>query len=506
MNKGIIPSVTEKINTHIEQMSAQLDAQFSRSKEDQSTMLHYVKTCRSTFEEEAFNEVDSLILSWLSYLRIPEDVLPKKALNSPVTAENSIFSDTDSCLIRELLREEYYTDMLLDIWSPDETLEMLYAMALSPRFEKIRLCMRREELDHEAAKQFAAITFQISPDLTYVAFRGTDKTLTGWEEDFRLCLIDPVPSQTLAAEYLAAVGQVFRGTLITGGHSKGGNLAVYAAANCDTEVQERIREIYTHDGPGFLMEDLQKDGFKRIQSKIRKTAPQFSVFGMLMRQETEPKIIYSYEKGIMQHNAASWKTEGCGFSEYRYPDRTSQVLKNKLNNWIDGLTNEERKMFIDTVFNILDETGMEKFGDLKTNLTEITPVVIRELQKLDPSMQRFLFDLLRQLVFASKENRDPNAELQADTHQSDEASTTYDEDIEQNNSTQGDHATNNYAKGSPFASLFSRGENHSTDELTQEEIDRQNALDELNGKTSEREAEEKKKSLAELMKKYDELN
>ncbi len=375
-----------------------------------STMVQYAILCQASYEEQPFNEVDSLILSWLSYLRIPEEVLPVHPLNSPVQADNAIFSDTARCQIKDLLKSNYYDEMLHDIWSPEDTLIMLLALNANPRFEHMRICLRREELDHEEGKQFAALTFQVTPELTYIAFRGTDKTLTGWEEDFRLALLDPVPAQVLAEDYLSAVGKIFRGSLIAGGHSKGGNLAVYASALCDQEVQERILQVYSHDGPGFLQGDLEKEGMLRIQPRIRKTAPQFSIFGMLLRQETEPKIIYSYEHGIMQHNAASWKTDGYGFAAYDNPSQTSRILKNKLNNWIEGLNNEQRKIFIDMVFRILNETGMEKFGDPNVPMSEIIQVVLRELGQLDPAMRLFLMDLIRQFLQASEENRDPNAE------------------------------------------------------------------------------------------------
>ncbi len=166
----------------------------------------------------------------------------------------------------------------------------------------------------------------------------------------------------------------------------------------------------TVDGPGFLSGDLEKEEFKRIQPRIRKTAPQFSLFGMLLRQETEPKIIYSYEHGFMQHNAMSWMTEGYGLAEYNHPSQTSQMLKNKLNNWIEGLDNDQRKTFIDMVFRILNETGMEKFGDPNVPMSEIIQVIWRELGKLDSSMRYFLLDLVKQFLQASEENKDPNAQ------------------------------------------------------------------------------------------------
>ncbi|MDO4491844.1 MAG: DUF2974 domain-containing protein [Lachnospiraceae bacterium] len=406
----MLNTVTEIVSEKVTETVNEVNQHFAQIRKQKSTIVEYARFCTATFDEEPFNEVDSLILSWVAYLKLPEEMLPGGPLERAVGDGDELFRDTSSCRFSDLLQAGYYSGMLSQIWSADETLELLQALAQSPRFCRVRLCLHREELDREEVKQFAALTCQLKPDLTYVAFRGTDKTITGWEEDFRLCLIDPVPSQTLAARYLSAVGRIFRGKLLVGGHSKGGNLAVYAAAFCDPEVQERIETVYSHDGPGFLPEDLTREGFRRIQPRIQKTAPQFSVFGMLMEQETEPKIIYSYETGIMQHNAMSWKTEGYGLVECENSSIISQKLKNKLNNWLNGLTQEERRLFIDTVIHILDETGIEKFGAFPASLAELLPVVIREFSKLSPEMQDFLFGLLKEFLLASDEESEGEKE------------------------------------------------------------------------------------------------
>ena len=410
MGKGLTWSVTDKMHTHKEHLREKITNKGQMHEENthkehtnakQSTIISYARKQEASFAELPINEVDSLILTWLTYLHLPEEILPRREMPEGEEAKFLALTETESCRIADFLKEEYFKELLCEIWSPEETLEMLHALAKNPRFADVRFCMRREALEYKVGKQFAAVTYQLPNDLVYVAFRGTDKTFTGWEEDFRLCLKEPVPSQQMAADYLTAVANIFRGKLCVGGHSKGGNLAVYAAAHTTPEVQNRIETIFTHDGPGFLPEDLEFEGFRRIQPLIRKTAPQFSIFGMLMKQESLPKIIYSYEHGIMQHNATSWKVDELSFSEYRYPDKAAQFLKNKVNNWIDGLSFAERERFIDIIFNILEEVDFERFADLKTNLTLITPVVIREIRDLDPAMQRFLVDILKQLVFAS---------------------------------------------------------------------------------------------------------
>lgn len=375
-----------------------------------STLLAYASYCTESFAEEAFNEVDSLLFSWMAYLKIPTGVLPSKILITDDRHEDCIYKDTDSCKISDFVKDEYLSELVYKVNSQVETIAIIKAAAKNPRFANVRLCLRREETDRVEGKQFAAVCFQISPELTYVAFRGTDSTLTGWKEDFRLCLNNPVPSQKLAAEYLSAVGHIFRGKLLVGGHSKGGNLAVYAAANCDVEVQERIQSVYSHDGPGFTKAELLKEGYAKIRSRIQKTAPQFSIFGMLLRQEAEPKIIYSFGDGLLQHDATSWKTEWYSLSDYWYSNKISTHIKNKLNNWLESLSDEDKETFIDWLFGVLEHTGFNSVEELKANIITLLPVFMKEFAMLNSDMQKFLMELVGQFIFASDENRDPSAE------------------------------------------------------------------------------------------------
>lgn len=125
------------------------------------------------------------------------------------------------------------------------------ALAASPRFRNIQMLGYTEQFDAAEEKQFAAVCFQITPDLCYIAFRGTDSTLVGWKEDFNMAFKCPVPSQKTAVRYLTDAARHCRGKILVGGHSKGGNLAVYAAVKCSEDIQKRIERVYSHDGPGF---------------------------------------------------------------------------------------------------------------------------------------------------------------------------------------------------------------------------------------------------------------
>ena len=169
-----------------------------------------------------------------------------------------------------------------------------------------------------AMPQFAAMTFDLPDGSSYIAFRGTDATIVGWKEDFNMAFQYPVPSQAEAADYLNEAARHCRGKLYVGGHSKGGNLAVYAAANCRPDVSARLARVFSHDGPGFLEQALQSEAFRQVLPKIEKTLPQSSMIGMLLEHQENYKIVKSSSISIWQHNPFSWEINGDDFS-YRAP-------------------------------------------------------------------------------------------------------------------------------------------------------------------------------------------
>ena len=107
-------------------------------------------------------------------------------------------------------------------------------------------------LDVGKGEQFAALTIETGDGRLYLSFRGTDDTLAGWREDFELACMPEVPAQKKALQYVEEVARQFpRKKLRLGGHSKGGNLAVYAGVFCPAAVQRRIAAVWSNDGPGF---------------------------------------------------------------------------------------------------------------------------------------------------------------------------------------------------------------------------------------------------------------
>ena len=214
-----------------------------------------------TFAELPFTEADSLALSQLAYARMPDNV-PRYHENAE-TADGMIATVP----IHDLLRAECYDDMFGKVWSPSMNVDLLRAMSESPRWRNLRVGAYVDEFDAETTKQFSACVFELGNGTLYVAFRGTDSSIVGWKEDFMMAFRRPVASQEAAARYLTELAGHWAGPIMVGGHSKGGNLAVYAAANVPGEIQGRITAVYSHDGPGFDEAFFDEDGYARIAPK-----------------------------------------------------------------------------------------------------------------------------------------------------------------------------------------------------------------------------------------------
>ena len=352
-------------------------------------ILHYAKYYMYSFAQKPFNELDSAIFSWLSYLRIQDDT------------DNSY--SKEGMPLYKLLRAENYESMFHELFDIEGTFDLMVAVISNPRFRDVKICFYRSEYDKEADLQFSAMTFKLPDSLYYVAYRGTDYTMTAWKEDLLLMLKNAIPAQKLSVKYLDKVASHLEGKFYVGGHSKGGNLAVYAASHCDLEVQNRILTVYSHDGPGFLHDELQNEGFKNIQSRIEKTIPQASYVGMLMENEVEPKVVESGETSILQHSVLSWKIVNDSFVSAQEPSMASRVIVKRVNEWLNGLNNEQRVIFIDCVFKILDDLKIEDVGDLGKDFPRLLPSIVASISKMDENHRRFMMDALHLIFFDDKD-------------------------------------------------------------------------------------------------------
>ncbi len=315
-------------------------------------ILSYIKWRGDiSFAERPFNEVDNLVFAMLSYIDF--SVVISELENKEVLPLNEAYR-----LIMEKQGGLGYKYHSLS----EVPLEFIQEAAASKRFGSCNISHYTDTLDENLQIQFAALHLDIGDGTVYLAFRGTDQSILGWREDFTMSY-QIVPAQMEAVKYLEkTMGTNCKYRL--GGHSKGGNLAIYAAMMCNDRLKGQIVEIYDNDGPGFSREMLKKEQYSVIQPKIKRFIPAFSVIGMLFEHDCNTKIIMSSNSGLMQHDGMSWEAEGDHFLAVKDLAGDCQFINNIFDVWMENVGMEQRKVFTDNFFDALEAGGAKNINEL----------------------------------------------------------------------------------------------------------------------------------------------
>lgn len=337
-----------------------------------------------TFSQAPFNPVDNLILSCLGYV-VLDGLVSGFDCEEPATVEETA---------RLFVQLPESVKKLRD--HKDE--KLLEKMGQSRRFGKLPLLYHVDLMDCAAEKQFAAITIALEDGSHYVAYRGTDLSVTGWKEDFNMTFRSGVPAQLEAVHYLQQVAQKTEGPLYVGGHSKGGNLAIYAAAFADDAVQQRIVAVYNNDGPGFLEDVIAHTGYQAIYERIQTFIPQTSLFGMMLEHAEPFMIIESSGHFIMQHDPYSWNVLGSDFVYMEQVTASGRFLDTTIRGWLAGLTMEQRERFVDALFDILHTAEADTLQDLVKNWLTNAGDVWQTLRDVDDETAEMIRRTLRLLV------------------------------------------------------------------------------------------------------------
>ncbi len=302
-----------------------------------------------TFSQDPFNAVDALVFSALTYIRYVGDVEAQPRIPTPVKeAADALFAMPD---YESRARAQH-------------DLDLLHLAAQSRRFGESRICLYRDEFIPEQETQFAAMTFLLDEGSMVLAFRGTDNSLVGWKEDFNMTFQQTIPAQRLAAQYTRDVALEFSNPMHLAGHSKGGNLAVFAAARSSPMVQARILSVSSNDGPGFTKYLMGDPGYLAMVPKINTYIPQSSVIGMLLEHEEPYTVIRSKTVGILQHDPYSWEVLGREFIPVQEVTETSAFLDATIKTWFAEMTNLERNQLVDVMFTLLGTGGVENALDI----------------------------------------------------------------------------------------------------------------------------------------------
>jgi len=357
-------------------------------------IIDYVKYELSNFKDKEFKAVDSLVLSQFCYIDF-ERLVPGFSNEFPPVR------------IKDVLKAEHFNTMLKGVLDLEKNLYLLYALAASPRFRDIKMKFYVNRLDYKQEKQFSAVTYQIDEHTHYISYRGTDTTFVGWKEDFNMAFKSPIPSQEEGVEYLNTVGKLVNGNLIIGGHSKGGNIAVYSAMKCLPEIQDRIKKVYSHDGPGFKESIFSTPEYARIKDKIHKILPQSSIIGMLLQTQESYTVIKSNRSGIMQHDPFSWAIEGDDFHYVNNISNSSLNINKALNEWLSNLPEEKREVFIDVLYSTINSTNAKTIGDLSEVHIKDFAKILKTFRSIDRETRKFVSQTIRDLIVLYVRNMNP---------------------------------------------------------------------------------------------------
>ncbi len=341
-----------------------------------------------SFVQDPPNAVDALIFSALSYVQFAGRVqqYPEQPISLKDAAEEFFLLEEPEACVRV-----------------KNDLELLREAALTRRFGNTSLTNYRDMLIPEQETQFGAVTFHLDDGTVFLAFRGTDNSLVGWKEDFNMSFQQTVPAQRLAQQYVREIAAEYSVPMRLGGHSKGGNLAVFSASRSSPLVQQQILEIYNNDGPGFTKYMMGDPGYLAMVPRIKTFVPQSSVIGMLLEHEEPYIVIRSKTVSLLQHDPYSWEVLGREFVRMEEITEDSRFLDATIKTWFAEMTNQERNQLVDVLFGLLGTGGVESTLDI------LHPKNIRNYIRAlssDENMRRILSGEFQSLVEAARKTKE----------------------------------------------------------------------------------------------------
>lgn len=316
-----------------------------------------------------FNEIDNVVLSYLAYADFGELLQEEKRRVSIETCFKRFCKKHDLANVRESKLFIERAPLVLE------------DMVCGARFRGTKVVHFREVFDKEKVQQFAALVFLLPDGTRYVSFRGTDLSITGWKEDFLMSFTAETEGAKEAVSYLNEVAACVEGDLILGGHSKGGNFAMFAAAFAEDAVKERILKVYNNDGPGFREEIVRSAAYRELLPKITNIVPQTSIIGRLLSNEAAHTVVKSTAAGIFQHDVTTWEVTKDKFVRTE-PDAFSDFVEKSLGTWLETMDDEARKSLVETVFSMIEMTEAETFAEFGENLFKNTGLIIKGLGRL----------------------------------------------------------------------------------------------------------------------------
>lgn len=318
-------------------------------------ILDYVRTYgKDSMKERHFCSADALVLAQLSYINW-SSAIPELKDNKPfISLRETLYAGNVEQMVRGSVFKESNRDLF-------------YLTANSPRFGGIKMNFYVEMWNIERNMQVSALTCILPCGMACVIYMGTDESLNGWQENFSMVYRFPVPAQEYACIYLRQVAKQISEPLILCGHSKGGNLAAYAAAMCGAEIQNRIRRIYNFDGPGFWTNFLESKEYASIRPRIRKYLAPESLIGLLLTDDARTFIVECNAHGMLQHDPYQWELFNGRLRKARKFNAEKRKAAEQLNKKILTISKDKAETVIESFFEALNDCGLSKLSEVNSD-------------------------------------------------------------------------------------------------------------------------------------------
>lgn len=238
------------------------------------------------------------------------------------------------------------------------------------RYQKVLLSGFQIHSLNDLERQCGGLTVQIEPHTKAVVFRGADGTKLGWQSDLKI-LYNPILSdwQTFSQSYLAQVAAIASDTLQIIGFSKGGSMAIYAASHADGTLKRQITQIINFDGPQIFEDHLSATQFK---THFQTFVPQLPFFTIGSKFATPVHVVNSTTSGIWQHDIYSWQLhddQPVILGDVRLGDT---FLSTTLPKWLQQQTQGDAHRFVNTFWEILNQTNAISVNDLLKHWQQVT--------------------------------------------------------------------------------------------------------------------------------------
>ena len=355
---------------------------------DKNIVGYVSQYCNDSFDKRPFCKEDALVLCQFSYLKFDE-LLPET---------NGI-----PMSLSKMVASEKFDTLFSDFRYEKDNRDLFDAVYFSRRFCLMEVCFYINRIETKQETQFSAITFLLPDTVPVVIFRGTDENIVGWQEDFRLSLARPIEGQKLSVEYICNVHDYFNEQLMLGGHSKGGNLALYSMMNCPNKISDSIKTVFSFDAPGFRPEVLKEYDYDSIKDKIVSVIPRSSVVGMLLSGAEDSLVVEAKTFGVSQHNPYNWVIEEKTMVETELSDKHKVLLKS-VNQWLLSLDENTLERLVALCEEALEDTGADSTLDFYKEKLKYFSTVVKNSKEFDDNTKKFVQKIIKSFMEIAYEN------------------------------------------------------------------------------------------------------